>query len=386
MFLVVIIIIITAISVGTYLTSSVAGKPIEIRTFAEYRWANYLPSAALFYLTYPDESWEALNQIALSSDEWNNRIKTKDEFFTELKDDYDLSKLEFYINNLNEELWNEDRDTHTFFIKYEQGLVISIGLPKTYTVENGFITFPDEYPYNCYTKNTPVYTTSGDTNNRIRFVLCCYDIQVCSDYITGPGRMECKNDVCGISSKGCQEHLCNRIGENDYEECRGHENEWVCIKTRPICGDGVKEGEEECDDGNTESGDGCSSECLLEGCSCSGTGYETRTLNGDTIHVDCDADKCWTPTRDDYNWSDAKKYCRDLGYGRFTDWKLPSNRTLKKLCDLCDGTCFDEGTTSLYWSSTNYNIGKAYAMPFDNCISSSNLKSNDLDIRCVRED
>jgi cysteine-rich repeat protein len=31
----------------------------------------------------------------------------------------------------------------------------------------------------------------------------------------------------------------------------------------PVCGDGVTEGHEECDDGNATSGDGCSSKCLL---------------------------------------------------------------------------------------------------------------------------
>jgi cysteine-rich repeat protein len=31
-----------------------------------------------------------------------------------------------------------------------------------------------------------------------------------------------------------------------------------------VCGDGVVEGLEECDDGNTASGDGCSAHCTLE--------------------------------------------------------------------------------------------------------------------------
>ena len=31
-----------------------------------------------------------------------------------------------------------------------------------------------------------------------------------------------------------------------------------------VCGDGVAEGTEECDDGDTTSGDGCSSTCQLE--------------------------------------------------------------------------------------------------------------------------
>lgn len=35
-----------------------------------------------------------------------------------------------------------------------------------------------------------------------------------------------------------------------------------------VCGDGLLEGEEECDDGNTEPGDGCSPDCRLERPSC----------------------------------------------------------------------------------------------------------------------
>lgn len=36
-------------------------------------------------------------------------------------------------------------------------------------------------------------------------------------------------------------------------------------KDIPVCGDGIPEGNEFCDDGNTESGDGCSSVCWFEG-------------------------------------------------------------------------------------------------------------------------
>ena len=39
-------------------------------------------------------------------------------------------------------------------------------------------------------------------------------------------------------------------------DCGGEQN--------PICGDGAKEGDEECDDGNTEDGDGCSAICEIE--------------------------------------------------------------------------------------------------------------------------
>jgi cysteine-rich repeat protein len=36
------------------------------------------------------------------------------------------------------------------------------------------------------------------------------------------------------------------------------------IECNSTCGDGLRAGREECDDGNTESGDGCSSNCVFE--------------------------------------------------------------------------------------------------------------------------
>ncbi|TMA57855.1 MAG: DUF4215 domain-containing protein, partial [Deltaproteobacteria bacterium] len=51
---------------------------------------------------------------------------------------------------------------------------------------------------------------------------------------------------------------------------------------RPICGDGLVEGSEQCDDGNTANGDGCSSICTLEsGFSCSGNPSVCTSACGD---------------------------------------------------------------------------------------------------------
>lgn len=41
----------------------------------------------------------------------------------------------------------------------------------------------------------------------------------------------------------------------------GLQEEWECLHT---CGDGIRAGREECDDGNDKSDDGCSSNCTLE--------------------------------------------------------------------------------------------------------------------------
>lgn len=51
-----------------------------------------------------------------------------------------------------------------------------------------------------------------------------------------------------------------------------------------VCGDGVKEGSETCDDGNIVAGDGCSSTCVIEsGYTCSSSPSSCVTTCGDTV-------------------------------------------------------------------------------------------------------
>ena len=60
--------------------------------------------------------------------------------------------------------------------------------------------------------------------------------------------MECGDDGCDGS--------CGECAEGDY--CAGG----ACIT--PFCGNGLIEGNEECDDGNADTGDGCTPECLMQ--------------------------------------------------------------------------------------------------------------------------
>ncbi|WAS97010.1 DUF4215 domain-containing protein [Nannocystis punicea] len=56
-------------------------------------------------------------------------------------------------------------------------------------------------------------------------------------------------------------------GEPNETEGTGEpvETEGWSTTSAGVCGDGIVEGVESCDDGNTQSGDGCSSECGIEG-------------------------------------------------------------------------------------------------------------------------
>jgi len=63
----------------------------------------------------------------------------------------------------------------------------------------------------------------------------------------------------------------------------------VYSQTGFVCGNGLIEGSEQCDDGNTVSGDGCNAACELEGLTCDGAYSGTGAANGTrrvTISID----------------------------------------------------------------------------------------------------
>lgn len=72
---------------------------------------------------------------------------------------------------------------------------------------------------------------------------------------------ECDNRNQLGCSNGCKvDPGYNCIGPNSN-----------CIRRNPLCGNGVIEIAESCDDGNQVNGDGCGQSCLVEdGFSCSG--------------------------------------------------------------------------------------------------------------------
>lgn len=63
-----------------------------------------------------------------------------------------------------------------------------------------------------------------------------------------------------------------------------------------VCGDGRKAGDEQCDDGNTVSGDGCSSTCTQEGCFIDGNVVGSEQCDdGNTTDDDCCNNMCRPP-------------------------------------------------------------------------------------------
>ncbi|MCK5624305.1 DUF4215 domain-containing protein [Candidatus Pacearchaeota archaeon] len=66
-------------------------------------------------------------------------------------------------------------------------------------------------------------------------------------------------DVISLNSGGDDELIIN-----PHEQIEGFFSGIPTITITPVCGDGDVQGDEECDDGNTDNGDGCSSTCQIE--------------------------------------------------------------------------------------------------------------------------
>ena len=108
---------------------------------------------------------------------------------------------------------------------------------------------------------------------------------------TGPGAEAGPASACGNGVKNADTEICDdgntKSGDGCSSTCRV-EDGWLC--TNPgtpcvaiTCGDGILAGTEDCDDGNTDDDDGCSSKCVIEeGYKCDTAGAAcTKTTCGD---------------------------------------------------------------------------------------------------------
>jgi len=84
----------------------------------------------------------------------------------------------------------------------------------------------------------------------------------CNDNNACTTNDHCSGGLCTGSVLNCNDgNQCTSDSCNPATGC-------VYMPISPCCGNGVKEGGEECDDGNTNNGDGCSSVCKTEGGVC----------------------------------------------------------------------------------------------------------------------
>ncbi|MCK5122731.1 MAG: DUF4215 domain-containing protein [Candidatus Pacebacteria bacterium] len=76
-----------------------------------------------------------------------------------------------------------------------------------------------------------------------------------------------QNDSCGEDEYICGDGVMEggeECDDGNLDDGDGCSSLCVIEEGETVCGDGVMEGDEECDDGNTENGDGCSAICETE--------------------------------------------------------------------------------------------------------------------------
>jgi len=111
----------------------------------------------------------------------------------------------------------------------------------------------------------------------------CVATEWCGDdIINGPeGLEECDDGMHCENGDSCFDNsVCNGIGDG---LCKPRNNDGcdANCKIEPVCGDGVKEGAEQCDDGNTNDCDGCKGDCLRVDNVCGDTNLECEEVCDD---------------------------------------------------------------------------------------------------------
>ena len=135
----------------------------------------------------------------------------------------------------------------------------------------------------------------------------CLETSDCADGLVCSASLECVAPTCadGIlngeeTDEDCGGPTCPACAQGDRCELPSDCEDGVCedgVCAAAACGDGVINGAEACDDGNTTGGDGCSAACVAEAC---GDGTvddgeacdDGNTTDGDGCTASCVVELC----------------------------------------------------------------------------------------------
>ena len=119
--------------------------------------------------------------------------------------------------------------------------------------------------------------------------------------------------------------------------------------------------------------------------------FTTQTISGKVVVTDSKTGLMWQKEYEtDKTWQDALKYCKDLTYAGYSDWRLPNKNELASLINYeksgAPYSYFPDTLSTSFWSSSTYapNTSRAWVVYFYSGHVLISNKTNDLNVRCVR--
>ncbi|MBI4095257.1 MAG: DUF4215 domain-containing protein, partial [DPANN group archaeon] len=211
-------------------------------------------------------------------------------------------------------------------------------------------------------------------------------LSVFSSYATGNvTKKYCKMNYVDNScedAKGTYSNYCSGAKELKSYSCGGANYDKCVLGTKTcvagpdpvcrvgkcttnLCGDGIVYGKEQCDDGNTQSGDGCSRRCTIEACvpSWSCTAWSVCSTAGTQTRTCTDANNCGTTT----NKPAESQACTPPP--TCTDTDGGNNVNQQGTCTGSNGTAFAD-SCNLGWPDGQQYIIEQYCAENGQCKSS----------------
>lgn len=147
----------------------------------------------------------------------------------------------------------------------------------------------------------------------------------------------------------CEHGVC--VLKNSLPVCNCSEHYQGATCNAPICGDGYVILPETCDDGNTESGDGCTSDCKIEdGWNCPSPGKPCVDICGDGRTMSKEADAC-----DDGNTMSGDGCSANCHWERY--YKCTQSSTSRSVCSVRCGDGYIYGAEVCDDGNTDDNDG-----------------------------
>ena len=119
--------------------------------------------------------------------------------------------------------------------------------------------------------------------------------------------------------------------------------------------------------------------------------FTIQTISGEVVVTDSTTGLMWQKTYvTGKTWLQALKYCEDLSYAGYTDWRLPNKNEAASLLNYNKSVApysdFPDMPDNYFWSSSTYvgNTNRVWRVDFDREGVAGSYKTDRRYVRCVR--